>query len=55
MRHKCTEQGFCCISREKVTNGANASYVNVCFAADVLYMRVNSHVICKMESKVFLQ
>ena len=28
-------------------------YVNVCFAADVLYMRVNSHVICKMESKVF--
>ena len=30
-------------------NGANASYVNVDFAADVLYM----HVICKMESKVF--
>ena len=34
-------------------NGGNALYVNVCFAADVLYMRVNSHVICKMESKVF--
>ena len=41
--------GFC----EKVTNGSNASYVNVCFAAYVLYMRVNSHVICKMESEVF--
>ena len=27
--------------------------VNVSFEADVLYMRVNSHVICKMESKVF--
>ena len=34
-------------------NGVNASYVNVNFAADVLYMRVNSHVICKMESEVF--
>ena len=38
-----------------MTNGANASYVNVDFAVDVLYMRVNSHVICKMESEVFLQ
>ena len=36
-----------------MTNGANASNVNVGFAADVLYMRVNSHVICKMESEVF--
>ena len=36
-----------------MTNGANASYVNVSFAADVLYMRVNSHVICKIESEVF--
>ena len=36
-----------------MTNGANASYVNVNFAAYVLYMRVNSHVICKMESEVF--
>ena len=40
-------------SIEKVTNGANVSYVNVNFAADVLYMRVNSHVICTMESEVF--
>ena len=38
-----------------MTNGANALYVNVNFAADVLYMSVNSHVTCKMESKVFLQ
>ena len=30
------------------TNGANASYVNVSFAADVLYMRVNSHVMSKI-------
>ena len=44
---------FCCINGEKLTNGANASYVNVSFAADVLYMRVNSHVICKMKSNVF--
>ena len=36
-----------------MTNGANALYVNVCLAEDVLYMRVNSHVICKMESDVF--
>ena len=36
-----------------MTNGTNASYVNVKFAADVLFMRVNSHVICKMESEVF--
>ena len=36
-----------------MTNGANASYVNVYFAADVLYMRVNSHVICKIEFEVF--
>ena len=28
-----------------MTNGANASYVNVDLAAYVLYMRVNSHVI----------
>ena len=28
------------------------SYVNVNFAAYVLYMRVNSHIICKMESEV---
>ena len=50
---KGTEQGFCCINREKVTNGANASYVNLDLAAYVLYMRVNSHVICKIESEVF--
>ena len=36
-----------------MTNGANALYVNVDFVADVLYMRINSHVICKMESEVF--
>ena len=36
-----------------MTSGANASYVNVIFVAFVLYMRVNSDVICKMESKVF--
>ena len=36
-----------------MTNGANASYVNVDFAADVLYMCVNSHVICKMQSQDF--
>ena len=36
-----------------MTNGANASYVDVDFAADVLYMRANSHVICKIESEVF--
>ena len=34
-------------------NGANALYVNVRFEADVLYMLVNSHVMCKIESKVF--
>ena len=42
-----------CINREKVMNGANALYVNAKFAAYVLYMRVNSHVICKIESEVF--
>ena len=52
-KHKGTGQGFYCINREKVTNGANVSYVNANFAADVLYIRVNSHVICKMESEVF--
>ena len=36
-----------------MTNGANASYVNVSFAADVLYMHVNFHVICKIEFNVF--
>ena len=36
-----------------MTNGANASYVNVCLVAYVLCMRVNSNVICKMESEVF--
>ena len=36
-----------------MTNGANASHVNVDFAADVLYMRVNFHVFCEMESEVF--
>ena len=36
-----------------MTSGANASYVNVDFAAYILYMRVNSHVMCKMESFVF--
>ena len=36
-----------------MTNGSNASYVSVNFAAYVLYMRVNSHVICKMESRFF--
>ena len=34
-------------------NGANALYVNVSFAADVLDMHINSHVICKMESEFF--
>ena len=52
-KHKGTEQDFCCFNREKVTNGTNASYVNVDFVAYVLYMRANSHVICKMESEVF--
>ena len=33
--------------------GANVPYFSVNFAADVLYMRVNSHVISKMESEVF--
>ena len=32
-----------------MANEANASYVNVNIAEYVLYMRVNSHVICKME------
>ena len=50
---KGTEQGFCCINREKVTSGANASFLNVNFAADVLYMCINSHVISKRESEVF--
>ena len=36
-----------------MTNVAYASYVNVNIAADALYMRVNSHVICKMESEFF--
>ena len=36
-----------------MTNGANSSYVNGCFAADVLYMRANSHVICKIDFEVF--
>ena len=36
-----------------MTNGANASYVNVDYVADVLYMRVNSHVTCMVESEVF--
>ena len=36
-----------------MTNGACAFCVNVIFAVDVLFMRVNSHIICKMESKVF--
>ena len=36
-----------------MTNGANATYVNVNFAAYVLYMCVNSHVIRKMESEDF--
>ena len=35
-----------------MTNGANASYVNVDFATDVLYMLINSHVTCKMEYEV---
>ena len=35
-----------------MTNGANVSYVNVCFSADDLHMRVSSHVICEMESEV---
>ena len=34
-------------------NGASSSYINVNFAADVLYMRINSHIISKMESEVF--
>ena len=52
-KHKGTEQGFCYINREKVTNVANALYVNIYFLADALYMHVNSHVICKIESVVF--
>ena len=36
-----------------MTNGANVSYFNVNFAADVLYMHVNSHFIGRIESKVF--
>ena len=52
-KHKVTEHGFCCITGEKVMNGANASHVNAKLAADVLYMRVNPHVICKMESEFF--
>ena len=36
-----------------MTKGANASYVNIDFAAYILYIRVNSHVICKMKSEVF--
>ena len=35
-----------------MTNGANASYVNVNIAVDALYMLDNSHVICKMETEV---
>ena len=31
----------------------NASYVNLSLAVDDLYMRVNSHVICKIESGFF--
>ena len=34
-------------------NGANASYVNVNIAADVLYMRIDSHVICKWNLRSF--
>ena len=51
--HKYTERGFCCINREKVKYGAIASYVNEGIAADVAYIRVNSHVNCKMESEFF--
>ena len=40
-RHRA---GFCSINREKVTCGANALYVKLGFAPDVLYMRVTSHV-----------
>ena len=36
-----------------MTSGANVSYVNVDLEAFVLYMRINSHVICKMASEVF--
>ena len=36
-----------------MTNEANVLYVSVDFAADVSYMCVNSHVICKIESEVF--
>ena len=35
-----------------MTNGANALYVNIDFAANVLCMSVNSHVICKIEYEV---
>ena len=52
-KHRGTEHSSCRTFREMVTNGANASYVKVGFAAYVLYMRVNYHVICKMESEVF--
>ena len=37
-----------------MTNGANVLYVDVNIAAHVLYMLVNYHVICKIESKFFL-
>ena len=37
-----------------MTNGANASYVNVYFAADVLYMHINSHAIRTIEYKFFV-
>ena len=36
-----------------MTNGANASYVNVGFVEDVLYIHGNSRVGCKIESEVF--
>ena len=36
-----------------MTNGSNALYVNVNFAAYVLYMHVNSHVICKWNPRFF--
>ena len=36
-----------------MTNGTNASHVNVGFATDVLYVVSNAHVFCKIESEVF--
>ena len=36
-----------------MTYGAIASYVNENFTAGVLYMIVNSHVICRIQSELY--